>query len=122
MEYGQTRTLAGENANTVSYSYSDYADVSFGYDAATGKYMKNAFGVPHMDADTNTQLAFDNVFVILAKSGIQEENGVLADIDLTEKTNEVTKAFLGQELAEAIFACPSSFGGYQKIDTETFFG
>ena len=46
--------------------------------------MKNAFGVPHMDADTNTQLAFDNVFVILAKSGIQEENGVLADIDLTE--------------------------------------
>lgn len=84
VEYGQTRTLAGENANTVSYSYSDYADVSFGYDAATGKYMKNAFGVPHMDADTNTQLAFDNVFVILAKSGIQEENGVLADIDLTE--------------------------------------
>lgn len=45
-----------------------------------------------------------------------------ADIDLTAKTNEVTKAFLGAELAEEIFACPSSFGGYQKIDTENFFG
>lgn len=45
-----------------------------------------------------------------------------ADIDLTAKTNEVTKVFLGAELAEEIFACPSSFGGYQKIDTENFFG
>lgn len=45
-----------------------------------------------------------------------------ADIDLAAKTNEVTKVFLGAELAEEIFACPSSFGGYQKIDTENFFG
>ncbi len=44
-----------------------------------------------------------------------------ADIDMTAKTNEITKAFLGAELADEIFACPSSFGGYQKIDTETFF-
>jgi iron complex transport system substrate-binding protein len=42
-------------------------------------------------------------------------------VDLTEKTNEVTKLFLGEELAEEIFACPSSFGGYGKIDTDTFF-
>ncbi|MBQ6849411.1 MAG: DUF3048 domain-containing protein [Oscillospiraceae bacterium] len=86
VEYGETKTLKGENANTVSYAYSNYADVSFSYDASAGKYLKNAFGVPHMDADTNTQLAFDNVFVILADVGIQEENGVLADIDLTEGT------------------------------------
>ena len=44
------------------------------------------------------------------------------DIDITEKTNQVTKVFLGQEMAEDIFAYPSSFGGYQKIDTATFFG
>lgn len=43
------------------------------------------------------------------------------DVDLTEKTNEITQMFLGQELADEIFACPSSFGGYQKIDTATFF-
>ena len=82
----EKQKLKGENANTVSYAYSNYADVSFSYDASAGKYLKNAFGVPHMDADTNTQLAFDNVFVILADVGIQEENGVLADIDLTEGT------------------------------------
>ena len=42
------------------------------------------------------------------------------DIDMVEKTNEVTRAFFNQDLAEEIFAYPSSFGGYQKIDTETF--
>ena len=44
------------------------------------------------------------------------------DIDMTAKTNEVTQKFFGMDLAEEIFACPSSFGGYQKIDTATFFG
>ena len=29
--------------------------------------------------------------------------------------------FLGAELAEEIFDCPSSFGGYQKINTASFF-
>ena len=43
------------------------------------------------------------------------------DIDMTEITNNVTTAFLGKPLAEEIFACASSFGGYQKIDTATFF-
>jgi len=46
---------------------------------------------------------------------------LFADIDMTAKTNEVTQAFLGQALAEQMFAYPSSFGGYQKIDTATFF-
>ena len=43
------------------------------------------------------------------------------DIDMTAKTNEITKEFLNKELAEEIFKCPTSFGGYQKIDPETFF-
>ena len=47
--------------------------------------------------------------------------GLFTDVDMTAKTNEITKAFLGQELAEQIFACPSSFGGYQQIDTASFF-
>lgn len=46
---------------------------------------------------------------------------LFTDVDMTAKTNEITKAFLGQELAEQIFACPSSFGGYQQIDTASFF-
>ena len=41
---------------------------------------------------------------------------------MTEKTNQITRAFLGMDLAEEIFASNSSFGGYQKIDTAAFFG
>ena len=67
---------------------------------------------------TNYEIALVNTWFI-AKTVYPE---AFADVDLTEKTNEVTKMFLGAELAEEIFACPSSFGGYQKIDTETFFG
>lgn len=43
------------------------------------------------------------------------------DVDMTEKTNEVCEMFLGQAMADEIFAYPSSFGGYQKLDTATFF-
>lgn len=67
---------------------------------------------------TNFEIALINTWFI-AKTVYPEQ---FADVDLTEKANEVTQVFLGQPLAEAIFACPNSFGGYQKIDTATFFG
>ena len=67
---------------------------------------------------TNYEIALINTWFI-AKTVYPEQ---FADIDLIAKANEVTKQFLGAELADAIFACPSSFGGYQKIDTATFFG
>ena len=67
---------------------------------------------------TNFEIALINTWFI-AKTVYPE---AFADIDMTEKTNEITNAFFGMELAEEIFACPSSFGGYQKIDTATFFG
>ncbi len=66
---------------------------------------------------TNYEIALINTWFI-AKTVYPE---VFADIDLTAKTNEITKVFLGKELAEEIFACPGSFGGYGKIDTATFF-
>ena len=67
---------------------------------------------------TNYEIALINTWFI-AKTVYPE---AFADIDMSAKTNEVTEMFLGQELADEIFACPSSFGGYQKIDTKTFFG
>ena len=80
VDYGKdARVLSMENANTITFSYSDYADVGFVYDETTGRYNKSAFGIPHMDADTNTQLSFDNVFVLLTDVGVQEENGILPD-------------------------------------------
>ncbi len=66
---------------------------------------------------TNYELALVNTWFI-AKSVYPDK---FNDIDINKKLNEVTKAFLGKELADAVNAAPSSFGGYQKIDTATFF-
>ena len=66
---------------------------------------------------TNYEIALMNTWFI-AKTVYPE---AFRDVDMTAKTNEITKVFLGQELAEEIFAYPSSFGGYQKIDTDSFF-
>ena len=67
---------------------------------------------------TNFEIALINTWFI-AKTVYPE---AFADIDMTAKTNEVTQVFFGMDLADEIFACPSSFGGYQKIDTASFFG
>ena len=66
---------------------------------------------------TNYEIALINTWFI-AKTVYPEQ---FADIDLTAKTNEVTKMFLGVELAEEIFSCPGSIGGYGKIDIKAFF-
>ena len=67
---------------------------------------------------TNYEIALINTWFI-AKTVYPD---AFSDVDMTAKTNEVTKMFLGTELADEIFACPGSFGGYGKIDTATFFG
>lgn len=67
---------------------------------------------------TNFEIALINTWYI-AKTVYPE---AFADIDLTVKTNEVTQKFYGMDLADEIFACVYSYGGYQKIDTATFFG
>ncbi len=53
-------------ANTVNYDFSPGYDGDFRYDEATGKYLKWQHGDQHMDAATGTQLAFDNLFIVLA--------------------------------------------------------
>ena len=67
---------------------------------------------------TNYEIALINTWFI-AKTVYPD---LFEDIDMTAKTNEVTQVFFGQDLAEQIAAAPSSFGGYQKIDTAAFFG
>ena len=67
---------------------------------------------------TNYEIALANTWFI-AKTVYPE---TFQDVDMTAKLNEVTKAFLGQELAEEIFACPGSFGGYGKLDIQSIFG
>lgn len=66
---------------------------------------------------TNFEIALANAW-FAAKCAYPEQ---FADIDMTEKLNEVTGAFLGKGIAEDIYRMPNSFGGYQQIDTATFF-
>ena len=66
---------------------------------------------------TNYEIALLNTWFI-AKTVYPD---LFEDIDMAAKTDEVTQVFFGKDLADAIAAMPSSFGGYQKIDTETFF-
>ena len=67
---------------------------------------------------TNYEIALINTWFI-AKTVYPEQ---FADIDMTAKINEVTQIFYGMDMAEQINAYPNSFGGYQQIDTATFFG
>ena len=76
-------------------------------------YLEMAFNAYY----TNYELALANTWFI-AKTVYPD---LFADVDMTSKTNEIMKKFLGKELAVEIFACQESYGGYQKIDTETFF-
>jgi iron complex transport system substrate-binding protein len=66
---------------------------------------------------TNYEIVLANTWFI-AKTVYPE---LFADIDMTQKTNEITRVFLGKDLAEGVFSAAAGFGGYQKIDTKTFF-
>lgn len=66
---------------------------------------------------TNYEIALINCWFI-AKTVYPD---AFADIDIKAKTDEVTNLFLGSALSDKIYAAPSSFGGYGKIDTATFF-
>ncbi|MBQ1446029.1 MAG: ABC transporter substrate-binding protein [Solobacterium sp.] len=66
---------------------------------------------------TNYEIALINTWFI-AKTVYPDR---FEDIDITAKMNEITRVFLGKDLAEQIEAAPSSFGGYGKIDTASFF-
>ncbi len=75
-------------------------------------YLEMAFNAYY----TNYEIALANTWFI-AKSVYPDK---FEDVDMTAKTNEIMQAFYGKDLADQIFACPSSFGGYQKIDTAIF--
>ena len=66
---------------------------------------------------TNYEIALINCWFI----GKTVYPDAFSDIDIKAKTDEVTKLFLGSELSDAIYAAPSSFGGYGKIDTSMLF-
>ncbi len=66
---------------------------------------------------TNLELALANTY--FGAKAIYPE--AFADVDMKAKLNEITNAFLGKAIADEIYSYPHSFGGYQKINTSTFF-
>ena len=119
VELGESMDIMILDAAAVKNIAPMYAEDSTMFDTCKAwnqgeVYLEMAYNAYY----TNFEIALINTWFI-AKTVYPEQ---FADVDLTAKTNQVTKQFLGTELADAIFACPSSYGGYGKIDTQTFFG
>ena len=66
---------------------------------------------------TNLEIALANAY-FCAKTVYPAH---FEDVDIALKTSEITNKFLGKDLSREIFDYPQSFGGYQQIDTATFF-
>ena len=86
--FGERPAVAEEARNatalTVTFSPSDSEQLT--YAADTGLYVKtNADGSAATDADNGQQVAFTNVFVLYASSGIKDD-GYTRDYDMTGGT------------------------------------
>ena len=66
---------------------------------------------------TNVELALANTWF----NGICVYKTLFSDINIDDKLNEITKEFLNKEMKDEIYSYANSFGGYQKIDVDTFF-
>ncbi len=60
-------TLTGGSAESVDVVFSGYLTATFSYE--DGVYKRYQFEGPHIDLNTNEQLAVDNVFVLLTDEG-----------------------------------------------------
>lgn len=69
-EYGKKKDLSGASSATeVTLKFkcqnaSTVKNVSFTYDATTGKYLRSQDGNPHLDSQTGKQLSFTNVITL----------------------------------------------------------
>lgn len=80
----------------------------------TGRvYLQMAYNAYY----TNYETALTNTW-FLAKTAFPDR---FTDVDMAAKTDEITQAFLGKALSRDIFGAPASFGGYQQVDTASFF-
>ncbi len=78
------RQLEGGEAAEVYVRFSGYADATFRYDEASGKYLKWQYDQPQTDAaDGGRQYGADNVFVLFAKID-KYPDGVLAHVQFDQ--------------------------------------
>lgn len=77
---------SARNATALTIAFSPDDSEQLNYAADTGLYVKtNADGSPTVDADNGQQVAFTNVLVLYASSGIKDD-GYTRDYDLTGGT------------------------------------
>lgn len=69
-------------ATQLAFRFSGYGDAAFSYDSASGLYAKSIYGAAQLDAGSNTQLAFKNVFVLFCPVGHKPDTE-LTDFDLS---------------------------------------
>lgn len=79
------RSPAQGDAGYVKWSFANGSDVDFTYDAATGLYLKTAFGAAHIDELTGAQLGFNNVFLLSTTVGLKPD-AYCTDFDLSQGT------------------------------------
>lgn len=70
------------DAPDISFNASATTSVQLTYDAASGTYLKNAYGSAQIDESTGAQLAFRNVLVLFATVTLKPD-GNCTDFDLT---------------------------------------
>lgn len=82
-DFSETATPNQGTANQVLVNYSFEAQSGFTYSAEIGKYLKTSYdGLSHIDANDNSQLAFDNVLLLKCSSSIKPD-GVHTEFDLS---------------------------------------
>lgn len=62
----ETASLTGEKVDKATVRFSGYTTAVFDYDKGTKSYLKSQYGQPHIDANTQKQVAVDNVLILYA--------------------------------------------------------
>lgn len=84
--FAQRPAPAVQNGTDLTVTFSEQDSERLVYAADAGVYQKyNADGSPQIDDNTGAQVAFDNVLVLYASSGIKDD-GVTRQYDLTGGT------------------------------------
>lgn len=65
MAFSDQPPAGGTPASSIAIDF-QWEDISWGYDAATGRYLRWSAGVPHLDANSNEQVRTNNVVVVYA--------------------------------------------------------
>jgi len=110
-------TLGGSAAEKMSVKFSQYKTGVFEYDAESGKYLVNEYGAPHIDANTDEQLAVTNVLVLEASiRSIKGDAYGRMDVDLVGSGSGIY--FCGGEQVEINWSKKSYTSPFTYTDAD----